>query len=74
MSYYPTHCPKCRADFQGAPIPQEYIDEGYFDPGVTHYSRLIGVEESEIYDGIIRWRCPDCKHEWPVKGMEMFSP
>lgn len=63
-----THCPKCSADLRGTPIPQKYIDAGYYAPGTTHYSRTIGVEISGVYDGVLFWQCPDCGgrwHRWP---------
>lgn len=34
----------------------------------THFSRLIGVEISGVYDGVLFWQCPDCGgrwHRWP---------
>lgn len=63
-------CPYCHKDLTGEPIPKEYLDMGYYAPGSTHYSRLIGIEEPEIYDGIIAWKCPECRAIWPRKGFE----
>lgn len=60
-------CPHCDADLQGEPIPQEYIDKGYYGPpetASTHYSRLIGVEIRGAYDGVLFWQCPDCGGRW----------
>ena len=58
------HCGFCNGDLRDAPIPQEHIDQGFYAPGVTHYSRLIGVEypydHPERYDGVSENRCPDC--------------
>lgn len=31
----------------------------------THYSRVIGHEVPEIYDGVLFWSCPDCGKAWP---------
>lgn len=56
-------CPN-GCDLQGAPIPQEYIDKGYYGEGVTHYSRMIGVEVQGLYDGILYYACPDCDATW----------
>lgn len=58
-------CPN-GCDLQGDPIPQEYIDKGYYAEGTTHYSRMIGVDGgwSGIYDGVIYWLCPDCGVRW----------
>lgn len=57
-------CPHCNGDLRGAPIPQEYIDKGYYADGVTHYSRIIGVEIPGVYDGCLFWMCPDCGGRW----------
>lgn len=59
----PDNCPKCNADLTGEPIPQEYIDEGLYAPGSTHYSRKIGIETRD-YDGVLFWQCPDCGWRW----------
>lgn len=58
-------CPSCGSKMQGEPIPQEAIDNGYYAPGVTHYSRCMGYEERGVYDGVLIWGCPDCGHLWP---------
>lgn len=57
-------CPLCGADLRGQPIPQEAIDKGYYKPGVTHYSRMIGHQITGVYDGVLYWSCPDCKGKW----------
>lgn len=43
-------CPECGNDMQDLSNP-----EG---------SRLIGVEISRLYDGVLYWQCPDCGHRW----------
>ena len=61
-------CPINGCDLQGDPIKQEYIDAGYYGEGVTHYSRMIGVEVRGMYDCVLYWACPDCDatwHRWP---------
>lgn len=57
------NCPHCEADLQGEPIPQEYIDAGYYGHS-THYRREIGIEVRGVYDGVLFWQCPDCKGRW----------
>lgn len=60
-------CPN-GCNLQGDSIPQEYIDAGYYGEGVTHYSRMIGIEVRGVYDGVLYWKCPDCNaswHRWP---------
>ena len=56
-------CPHCLADLRGNPIPQEYIDAGYYGTH-THYSRKIGVDLMGVYDGVLYWMCPDCSKAW----------
>jgi rubrerythrin len=36
--------------------------------------RLIGVEVSGVYDGILVWCCPDCGHLWPRHGQDRPGP
>lgn len=52
-------CPHCHADLQGEPIPEK-LQPSY---GATHFSRKIGISSIEL-DRIIKWKCPDCGHEW----------
>jgi len=63
------HCPACNASFDGGLIREtEGFDEikalEYYGSKDARWCRKIGIEIPEVYDGIIRWRCPDCKHEW----------
>lgn len=30
-----------------------------------HWQRRIGIEVQGEYDGVLIWKCPDCKHVWP---------
>jgi len=59
----PKVCPNCGADFKGDPIPQEYIDKGYYGEE-KYFSRCIGIYDTGR-DCTVAWQCPDCKHEWP---------
>lgn len=52
------YCPECNADWRGSPIPEK-IRHCYGQK--EHYSRLIGVEIREKYDGVDHWLCPDCR-------------
>jgi len=54
-------CPICGADWRGAPIPEAF--RKYYLENTTHFSRLIGIE-TQGYDGVSIWRCPDCGDEW----------
>lgn len=68
-------CPHCEADLSGPPIPQEFVNQRGREEGVTHYSRVIGMEVWGVYDGILYWQCPDCGAKWhrwdKNKPMEM---
>lgn len=79
-------CPECGLSWRGEPIPQEYIDKGYYGPpetASTHYSLLIGVElaydDPNHYDGVSYWLCPHCGATWDrfskelVKGGKQLS-
>lgn len=57
-------CPLCGAELRAGAIPQEHIDQGLYAPGVTHYSRLIGIQIRGVYDGVLYWQCPDCGGMW----------
>ena len=46
-------CPECGTDWRGKPIPEK--DRHLYSKGATHYSRLIGIEISEKYDGVSYW-------------------
>ena len=67
MSNEPTNCPHCNNSLLGDPIPQEYIDEGFYSKGSTHWKREIGMEYPERYDGVWEWMCPDCGKTWPTE-------
>lgn len=28
------------------------------------FTRLIGIEDPSLYDGVCRWMCPDCLTQW----------
>jgi hypothetical protein len=69
------NCPKCNTSFIGDPIPDDII-ENYAG---THWRREIGIDGGMmgIYDGVVAWECPDCKHQFPVSDhpihQEMFQ-
>ena len=54
-------CRACGSDWKGKEIlPECRSSYG----GLTHYSRLIGIEIRGKYDGVLVWRCPDCDYMW----------
>lgn len=66
-----TICPFCGTDLQGELIPLEHR---HFYGGETHYSKLIGVEDPELYDGVSWWMCPVCVRTWDRwTGIEVVS-
>lgn len=84
MSIHTTNvCPKCEADLQGAPIPEEALHY-YYPPGTPkeemkpkYYSKVIGLEYNlghpEHYDGISEWLCPLCGYRegrWSGKELK----
>jgi hypothetical protein len=54
-------CPHCNADLRSDPIPEK--DQHLFG-NKTHFSRIIGLEDSRKYDGVSYWMCPDCRVIW----------
>ena len=65
----PEHCPACNTSLDGGLVADtEGFDEEvaltYYGSKDARWSRKIGIEIPELYDGIFRWRCPDCAHEW----------
>lgn len=73
-------CPECDADWDAGDIfdilrrqvfytntsdeeLRTLVESSYSPP--YKFSRLIGVEIRGKYDGVWKWQCPDCKHEWP---------
>ena len=54
-------CPECHSDWRASLIPPE--SRHLYAGTSPYFSRLIGVEDG-TYDGVSRWRCPDCKHQW----------
>lgn len=62
--YEHDNCPKCDANFQGEPIP-ENIREHYSEP--YFWRREIGIDGFMLglYDGTVAIQCPDCKSEFP---------
>jgi hypothetical protein len=59
---YPDKCPKCSADFDGGDIPLN-IRQHYSPP--YRWNRAIGISDPDK-DRLVAWRCPDCRHEWPI--------
>jgi len=59
-------CPKCRVSFRGGLIAdsvgEKVAKENY--GGQKYWSRKIGIEDPEVYDGISWWKCPDCEYVW----------
>jgi hypothetical protein len=56
-----SECPVCKGLWDGGPVPKKYRK---FYSAPYRFSRLVGVEIPEKYDGISYWECPDCKTQW----------
>lgn len=54
------YCPKCKADLQGEPIPEEHRKHYAID--ATHYLKWIGRYSLER-DMTTHYKCPFCGHE-----------
>lgn len=54
------NCPHCKVSLIGELIPDD-IKEHYAG---TYWRREIGIEISELYDGVWYYECPDCKGQW----------
>jgi len=54
-------CPHCSSDLRGREIPEK---DRYLFGNYTHFSRKVGLEIPEKYDGISYWFCPECKTVW----------
>lgn len=54
------NCAKCGVSFIGEPIPEDIVDQY----AGTHWRREIGIEILGEYDGVLHWKCPDCKYTW----------
>jgi hypothetical protein len=54
-------CPKCGANWKSKPIPKK---DRHYAKGSTHFSRLVGIEIPEKFDGVSYWQCPDCHARW----------
>lgn len=56
-----SNCPNCGVSLIGDKIPDDIAH--YYSS--SFYKREIGIEDPLVYDGIIAWKCPDCKYQWP---------
>ena len=48
--------------------PEKY-KEHYSEPYV--FSKLIGMEDPSVYDGVSLWQCPHCKSQWECNTGEL---
>lgn len=63
------NCPNCGVSWDGGEIP-ENMRQHYSPP--YRLSRLIGIEDPNVYDGVSWWRCPDCSAQWDRRTGEMM--
>jgi hypothetical protein len=58
-------CPECGSNWDAGPIPEEH--KGFYSPPYR-FSRLVGLEFPDKYDGVWEWACPDCDARFPRLG------
>ena len=56
-------CPACLMSWRGNPIPEE--SRHLYSEGKAHFSKLIGVELPNVFDGVHHWQCPYCNTTFP---------
>ena len=63
LRWFPMDLPRCHC----LPYGDRPEDERFF-------SRFVGHEVSEVYDGVLFWSCPDCAHLFPrfEKGTTLY--
>ena len=75
-----TVCPECGANWDGGDIFETLVKQDWWKKNMTEdglreyvkkfyappyrYSRIIGVEDPMVYDGVSWWKCPDCGTMW----------
>ena len=76
-------CPECKSDWDAGSIfdtlrPQawcadktdaellKYVEQHYAPP--YRFSRIIGIEDRNKYDGVWEYACPDCNARFPRFG------
>ena len=47
----PAECKICKSDLQ-------------YEHNGLQYSRIVGIEDPNLYDGVSYWKCPDCSGVW----------
>jgi rubredoxin len=59
-------CPHCGTSLQGPEIPlrNSMTLKPVLYVGAAHFKRELGIEDPEVCDGILFWKCPDCKGNW----------
>jgi hypothetical protein len=58
-------CPECGSDWDAGPIPEAQRE---FASPPYRFSRLIGIEYRDRYDGVWEYACPDCNARFPRFG------
>ena len=56
-------CPVCKESWQGEPIPQESIDNGFYDASSKFFSKVIALSSREE-DRVFAYCCPFCNITW----------
>ena len=64
------NCPVCNESWDGGDIHKD-IRKHYSE--TFKWSKLIGIEIRERYDGISIWECPFCKSQWDRFTEELIT-
>ena len=57
------NCPVCTVSWQGEPIPQESIDNGFYDASSKFFSKVMSLYSREE-DRTFAYCCPSCNITW----------
>ena len=56
-------CPVCKVSWRGEPIPQESIDNGFYDASSKFFSKVMSLYSREE-DRTFAYCCPSCSITW----------
>jgi len=77
-------CPTCGCNWDGGNVYESLRNhEAYADKSdeqvreiasnygspEQRFSKIIGIEIRGVYDGVCKYRCPECATEWPRAGI-----
>jgi hypothetical protein len=81
-------CPACGCNWDGGNVyevlrsHEAYADKsdeqvreisGNYGAPDQRFSKLIGIEVRGVYDGVCKYRCPECTTEWQRAGVPIVD-